>query len=161
MYPTWRRVRKQLGDRRPKSRKIGDVRASVILVLVSLASLTFITMPLVFLFCLMQTTTRANPEVNAYNLTLGTHMEPIFHGVQSHGHPREFSSATNFAREYLRPELAEGARGQEIQVSTKRERRLVGHKQARVGHRRKHEQHEQSAQAYAEERNYYWQPRYQ
>jgi hypothetical protein len=138
-------------------RKTGEGRASAILVLVSLASLMFIMMPLLFLFCLMQPTMRANPGLKAYDPSSGTRMQPIAHSVQSKDYPREFSSATNFARDYVRPELAEGAEVQEIQVATKHQRRLAGRKN-RVAHRSKHEQ---AAQAYAQERNDYWQPRYQ
>ena len=131
--------------------------ASPILFLASLASLTLMTTPLLFLFWLMQPATRANPGVSAYNPPPGTRMEPIDHRVESNDQPREFPSTTNFAREYARPELAEDAQLQDIQVSTKREEHLTGSKQSRVRYRRKYEQ---SARAYAQERNDHWQPRY-
>jgi uncharacterized iron-regulated membrane protein len=157
MNPTWRQARKRLGCHRPKRRKLGDVMATPILFLASLASLTLMTTPLLFLFWLMQPAARANPGVSAYNPPPGTRVEPIAHRVESSDQPRELSSATNFTREYARPELAEDAQLQETQVSTKREGRLTGRKQSRVGYGRKYKQ---SAHAYAQERNDHWQPRY-
>src|SRR5262249_34861696 len=62
-------------------------------------------------------------------------------------------SATNFAREYARPELAGDAQPQATQVSTKRDGRITGRQQSRVGYRRKYER---SAYAYAQERNDIW-----
>jgi hypothetical protein len=149
---------KRLGYHRPKRRKIGDVMASPILVLVSLASLTFMTTPLLFLFWLMQPATCSNPGVSAYNPPPGTRMEPIAHRVGSNDQPREFSSATNFAREYARAELAEDAQLQWIQGFMKREEPLTGRKQSHVGYRHKYEQ--SAAHAYAQEWNDHWQQRY-
>jgi hypothetical protein len=131
--------------------------ASPILVLVSLALLTLVTTPLFFLFWLMQPPTGANPGVSAYTPPPGTRMEPIAYRLESNDQPREFSSATNFAREYARPKLAEDAQLQWIQLSAKREERLTRRKQSRVGYRRKYEQ---SAHAYAQEWNDHWQQRY-
>ena len=109
--------------------------------------------PLLLLFWLMQPATRANPGVSAYNPPPATRVEPIAHRVESSDQPREFSSATNFAREYGRPELAGDVQLQEIQVSAKREGRLTGRQQSRAGSGRKYER---SARAYAQERNDRW-----
>jgi hypothetical protein len=124
--------------------------ATPILLLISLASLALTTAPLLFLFWMMQPVTRANPGVSAYNPPPRTRLEPIAHRVESSDQAREFSSAINFAREYARPDLAEDARLQEIQVSAKREGRLNGGQQSRTGYGRKYEP---SAHAYAQERN--------
>ena len=137
----------------PKRRKVGDVMATPILCLVSLASLTLVTTPFLFLFSLMQPSTLANPGLSAYNPPPGTRVEAFARRVESSDQPREFSSATNFAREYARPELAEDAQPQNIQASTKLEARLTGPKKSHVGYRRKYEQ---SAHAYAQERNDPW-----
>ena len=153
MNPTWRHARTRFGWRCPKRRKLGDVMATPILFLASLASLTLMTTPLLFLFWLMQPATRANPGLSAYYPPTGTRLEPIAHRVESSDQPREFSSAINFAREYARPELAEDAQLKEIQVSAKHEGRLTGRKQSRFGYRH---QYEQSVHAYAQERNDRW-----
>jgi hypothetical protein len=115
----------------------------------------------------MQPATHFNPGVSAYDPPPGTRAEPIAHRGESRDQARELSSATNFAREYSPPELAEDAQLQEIQevqenqvsiqASTKREVRRTGRKQSRVGYRRRYEQ---AAHAYAQERDDYWQPRY-
>ena len=152
MNPTWRHAQMRLGCHHPK-RKLADILACPILFLASLASLTLVTAPVLFLFWLMQPATRANPGVSAYNPPSGTRVEPIAHRVGSSDQPREFSSATNFAREYARPELVEDAQLKETQVSTKREVRLTGRQQSRVGYGRKYER---SAHAYAQERNDTW-----
>jgi hypothetical protein len=156
MNPTWRHAYTRLGCHRPR-RKLGDVMATPILFLVSLASLALTTAPLLFLFWMMQPATRANPGVGAYNPPPATRVEPIAHKVESSNQPREFSSASNFAREYPRSELAEDAQLQGTQASTKREEPLTGRKQSRVGYGRKYEQ---SAHAYAQEWNDHWQLRY-
>jgi hypothetical protein len=161
MNPTWRHARKRLGCR-PR-RKFGDAIFTPFLFFVSLASLTLVTAPLLFLFWLMQPAARANPGVSAYVPPPGTRIESIARRTESSDRPREFSSATNFAREYAPSELVEDAQlqeiqeAQEIQVSTKREVRRTGRDQSRVVYRRRYEQ---AAHAYAQERNDYWQPRY-
>jgi len=162
----WRHARARLGRHRPR-RRLGDAVFTPILFLVSLASLALTTAPLLLLFWLMQPATHLNPGVSAYDPPPGTRAEPIAHRGGSRDQSRELSSATNFAREYSPPELAEDAQLQEIQeiqenqvsiqASTKREVRRTGRKQSRVGYRRRYEQ---AAHAYAQERNDYWQPRY-
>jgi hypothetical protein len=137
--------------------QLGDVMATPILFLASLASLMLTTAPILFLIWLVQPSTRANPGLSAYDPPPGTRVEPIAHRVESNDPPREFSFATNFAREYVRPELAEDAQPHEAEVSKRHEARLANHNQSRVGYRRKHEQ---SAHAYAQEWDNHWQSRY-
>jgi len=162
MNPTWRHARKRLGCHRP-GRELEDAIFTPILFFVSLASLALTTAPLLLLFWLMQPAERVNPGVSAYVPPPGTRAEPIAHRVESGDQPHEFSSATNFAREYVQAELAENAQlqeiqeAQEIQASTKREGRLTGRKQSHVRYGRKYEQ---SVHAYAQEPNDHWQPRY-
>jgi hypothetical protein len=84
-------------------------------------------------------------------------VEPIAHTVETRDPPTELSSATNFARDYTRPELIEDAHLHQIQVSPKHEARPANRKQFRVGYRRKHEQ---SARAYAQQWDNHWQPSY-
>ena len=131
--------------------------ATPILFLASLASLTLTTLPLLFLFWLMQPATRANPGVSAYIPPPGTRVEPIAHMAKSRDPPSELSSATTFARDYTRSELIEDAQLAEIKVSAKHEARPANRKQFRVGYRRKHEQ---SARAYAQQWDNHWQPSY-
>jgi hypothetical protein len=131
--------------------------AGSILFSASLASLTLATAPLLFLFWLMQPATRANPGVGAYNPPFGTLLGPIAHREEAIDPPSELSSATNFARAYVRAEMAEDATTQEAKVSAKRDTRLAKRKQSRVGHRRKFEQ---SAHAYAQGWDNHWQLRY-
>jgi len=69
----------------------------------------------------------------------------------------EFSSATNFAQDYTRPELIEDAQLHESKVSPKHEARPANRKQSRVVYRRKYEQ---SARAYAQQWDNHWQPSY-
>jgi hypothetical protein len=131
--------------------------ATPILFLASFASLTLTTMPLLFLFWLMQPATRANPGVSAYIPPPGARVEPISHMAKSRDPPSELSSATNFARDYTRPELIEDAQLHQVQVSPKHEARPTNRKQSRVGYRRKHEQ---SARAYAQQWDNHWPPSY-
>jgi hypothetical protein len=131
--------------------------ATPILFLASLASLTLTTLPLLFLFWLMQPTTRANPGVSAYIPPPGGRVESIAHMAKSRDPPSELSSATNFARDYTRPELIEDAQVHQIQAPPKHEARPANRKQSRVGYRRKHEQ---SARAYAQQWDNHWQPSY-
>jgi hypothetical protein len=130
---------------RPR-RKLAHVLATPILFLVSLASMTFTTAPLLILLWLMQPTTFANPGVSAYNPPPGTRVEPIAHGLGTSGPPREFSIATNFAQDYARPKLKDDPQLHVAKISAKRAARFTNRKQSRVGHRRKYEQ---AAQAYA------------
>jgi hypothetical protein len=129
--------------------------ASLILSLASLLSLMLATAPLLFLFWLMQPATRANPGVNAYKAPPGTRVEPIAHSLQTGDPPSEFSRATNFARDYARPEMAEGAQPQEARVSTKRDARPAKRKQSGIGYRRNFMAH-----AYAQGWDKYWGLRY-
>jgi len=138
-------------------RKLAGVMATPILFLASLASLTLTTTPLLFLFWLMQPATRANPGMTAYIPPPGARVEPIAHTAESRDPPTELSSATNFARDYTRPELIEDAQLNESKVSPKHEARLAPQKQSRVGYRRKYEQ---SARAYAQQWDNHWQPSY-
>jgi hypothetical protein len=147
MNPTWRYARTTWVP--SPRRALGDVMATPVLFLASLASLTLTTTPLLFLFWLMQPATRVNPGVSAYISPPGARVEPIVHTVESRDPPTEFSSATNFARDYTRPELVEGAQLHEAKVSA----RLANRKQSRVGYRRKHEQ---SAHAYAQQWDNHW-----
>jgi hypothetical protein len=131
--------------------------ATPILFLASLALLTLTTPPLLFLFWLMQPAARANPGVSAYIPPPGARLEPIAPTVESRDSPTEFSSATNFARDYTRPEFIEYAQLHKIKASPKHEVRSANRKQSRVGYRRKYEQ---SARAYAQQWNNHWQPFY-
>ena len=105
----------------------------------------------------MQPATLANPGVSAYNPPPGTRVEPVAHGLETSGPPSEFSIATNFARAYTRPELAEDPQPYVAKVSAKREARLTNRKQSRVDYRRNHEQ---AAHAYAQGRDNHRQLRY-
>jgi len=138
-------------------RKLAAVVATPILFLASFASLTLTTMPLLFLFWLMQPATRANPGVSAYIPPPGTRVEPIAHMMKSRDPATEFSSATNFAQDYTRPELIEDAQLHESKVSPKHAARPVNRKQSRIVYRRKYEE---SARAYAQEWDNHWQSRY-
>src|SRR5258705_9018659 len=138
---------------RPR-RKLGDVMATPILILASLASLTLTTAPLLFLFWLMQPATRPNPGMSAYSPPLGTRVEPIARRVQAGDPPSEVSSATNFAQDYTRSELAEDGQLDKAKVSATREARLTNRKRSRVRHSPKYEQ---SAQAYAQGWDRHWQ----
>jgi len=131
---------------RPR-RKLAHVLADPILFLVSLASLTLTTAPLLILIWLMQPATLANPGLSAYTPPPGTRVEPVAHGLETSGPPSEFSVATNFAREYTRPKLKEDPQLHVAKVSAKREARLTNRKQSRVGYRRRYEQ---AAHAYAQ-----------
>jgi hypothetical protein len=141
MNPTWRYARTTWVP--SPRRKLAGVMATPILFFASLASLTLTTTPLLFLFWLMQPATRANPGVTAYIPPPGARV------VESRDPPTEFSSATNFARDYTRPELVEDAQLHEAKVSA----RLANRKQSRVGYRGKHEQ---SAHAYAQQWDNHW-----
>jgi len=115
MIRTWRHAYTTTGHR-PR-RKLAHVLADPILFLVSLASLTLTTAPLLILFWLMQPATLANPGLSAYTPPPGTRVEPVAHGLETSGPPSEFSVATNFAREYTRPEIERRpatARGESI-----------------------------------------------
>jgi len=138
-------------------RKLAAVVATPILFLASFASLTLTTMPLLFLFWLMQPATPANPGVSAYIPPPGARVEPIAHTVEFRDPPTEFSSATNFARDFTRSELIEDAQLHETKVSPKHEARPANRKQSRVVYRRKYEQ---SARAYAQQWDNHWQPSY-
>jgi hypothetical protein len=131
--------------------------ATPILILVSLASLTLTTAPLLFLFWLMQPATRANPGMSAYNPPLGALVGPIARRMEAGDPPRELSFATNFARDYTRSELAEDAQLDEAKVSATREARLANRKRSHVRYRPKYKQ---SAQAYAQAWDRHWQLRY-
>jgi hypothetical protein len=155
MNPTWRYARTAWVP--SPRRKLAAVVATPTLFLASLASLTLTTTPLLFLFWLMQPAMRANPGVSAYNPPPGARVEPIAHTVESRDPPTKFSSATNFARDYTRPELIEGAQLHESKVSPKHEARPANQRQSRVGYRRKYEQ---SARAYAQEWDNHWRPSY-
>jgi hypothetical protein len=155
MNPTWRYARTAWVP--SPRRKLAAIMATPFLFLASFASLTLTTMPLLFLFWLMQPATRANPGVSAYIPPPGARVEPIAHAVESREPPSEFSSATNFARDYTPPELIEDAQLHEIKVTPKHETRPANRKQSRVGYRRKYEQ---SARAYAQEWDNHWQPSY-
>jgi len=146
MNPTWRYVRTAWVP--SPRRKLAAVMATPILFLASFASLTLTTMPLLILFWLMQPAARTNPGVTAYSPPPGARVEPIAHTVESRDPPAELSSATNFARDYTRPELIEDAQLQQIKATPKHEPRTASRKQARAGYRRKYEQ---SARAYAQE----------
>jgi hypothetical protein len=138
-------------------RKLAAVMATPILCLASLASLTLATSPLLFLFWLMQPATRVNPGVTAYIPPPGARVEPSAHTVESRDPPTEWSSATNFARNYVRSELIEDAQLHESKYSPKHEARTANRKQSRPGYRRKYEP---SARAYAQQRDNHWQPSY-
>jgi len=155
MNPTWRYARKAWVA--SPRRKLAAIVATPILFLASLALLTLTTTPLLFLFWLMQSATRANPGVSAYIPPPSARVEPIAHTVETRDPPGEFSSATNFARDYMRSELIEDAQPHEIKVSPKHEARVANRKQSRVVYRRKYEQ---SARAYAQEWDNHWQPSY-
>src|SRR5258705_7884517 len=120
MNLTWRHACTQLGYHRPR-RTLGDVMATPILFLASLASLTLTTAPLLFLFWMMQPATRTNPGMSAYNPPPGTRVEPIARRVETSDPPREFSFATNFAQDYTRSELAEDTQLDKAKVSATRE----------------------------------------
>ena len=155
MNLTWRYARTAWAP--PQRRKLAAVMATPILFLVSLASLTLTATPLLFLFWLMQPVTRANPGVSAYIRPSGVRVELIAHIAKSRDPPTELSSATNFARDYTRPELIEDAQLHESKVYPKHEARPANRKQSRVGYRRKHEQ---SARAYAQQWDNHWPPSY-
>ena len=155
MNPTWRYARTACVP--SPRRKLVAVMATPILFLATLALLTLTTTPLLFLFWLMQPATRVNPGVSAYIPPSGARLEPIARTVGSRDPRREFSFATNFAQDYMRPELIENAQLHQIKVSLKHEARPANRKQSRVGYRRKHEQ---SARAYAQEWDNHWQPTY-
>src|SRR5262249_39928742 len=140
MALTWRNAFTGLG--RPR-RRLGDIMASLILFLASSLSLMLTTAPLLFLFCLMQSATRANPGVDAYKAPPGTRVEPIAQSLETGDPPREFSLATNFAR----PEMAEDAQPQEARVFAKHDARPARRKQSGSGYRRNF-----SAHAYAQGR---------
>src|SRR5262245_51819873 len=95
-------------------RKLGEVMATPILFLASLASLTLTTPPLLFLVWLMQPATRANPGLSAYDPPPGTRLMPIAHRLETSDPPREFSFAINFAQDYTRPALTEDAQLHEV-----------------------------------------------
>jgi hypothetical protein len=155
MNPTWRCARTAWVP--SPRRKLAAVIATPILFLASFGSLTLTTMPLLFLFWLMQPAARTNPGVTAYSPPPGARVEPIAHTAESHEPPTEFSSATNFARDYTRPELIEDAQLQQIKVSPKHEPRRANRKQSRVAYRGKHQQ---SVRAYAQQWDSHWQPSY-
>jgi hypothetical protein len=126
--------------------KLEGLMATPILFLSSFALLTLTMTPLVFLFWLMQPATRANPGVSAYIPPSCTRVEPIARTVEPHESPREFSSATNFARDYTRSEPIKDAQMHDIKISPKREARLTHRKQSPYNRK-----YEQSARAYAQE----------
>jgi hypothetical protein len=125
--------------------------------LVSLASLTLTTAPLLFLFWLMQPATRANPGMSAYTPPLGARAERIARRAEAGDPPSELSFATNFAQDYAQSELAEDAPLDKPKVSATPEARLANRKRSRVRYRAKYKQ---SAQAYAQGWDRHWQLRY-
>ena len=154
MNPTWRYGRTAWV--RSLQHKLAAVMATPILFLASLVSLTLTTMPLLFLFWLMQPATRANPGVSAYIPPPGARVEPIARTVESRDPPSELSLATNFARDFTRSELIEDGQVHESKVSPKHAARSANRKQSSV-HRRKYEQ---SARAYAQQWDNHWPPSY-